>query len=275
MRLTEPGRSLPPFIWDASALHSAEWLYLAEAGRTAGAATHLSARRQTEFLIAALTRDAVASLELEGSLVPAEEMENCVRSRLGLAYAASNSARCEEEGPRCCMADLAAATLRRGNFLAAPTAADAVGILDDLGARLGGGDNSPPARRKTQARRNTRRELASFAAWFTATDEIDAAEAAASPLTQAGLAHLWFEAIHPYRFGSGIVGRALAENALLWRHPAVPFAPLSPILLSRQNEYYARLDQSCGGRDATEWLLWFAEAVIEAVRGHRAGFSDA
>lgn len=272
MRLIEPSHNLPPFVWDESALHRAEWLYLAEAGQTAGAALHLTQQRQTELIVAALTEDAAASLELEGTLIPREEMEACIRSRLGLAYLARNSGRCGG-GLRCCMADTALALLQRGNFLAARTPAESVKILEEIGTRMGGAENDPPARKKTQARRNTRRELESFAAWFTAKDGFDTAEAAGTPVTQAGLTHLWFEAIHPFRFGSGILGRALAENALLWRHPAIPYVPLSPLLLRHQNDYYARLDNACRDRDATEWLLWFAESATASLRHCRERFA--
>jgi hypothetical protein len=38
--------------------------------------------------------------------------------------------------------------------------------------------------------------------------------AAKSALMRAGIAHLWFESIHPFEDGNGRLGRAIAEKAL-------------------------------------------------------------
>lgn len=134
--------------------------------------------------------------------------------------------------------------------------------LKSIGAHFGNEDVTSSA---------TLRNLSGFLAWFTAKDS---AEAAAAPLTQAALAHLWFESIHPFPFGSGIVARALAEKSLLQHHPATPFTALSPELLARKNEYYSVLDRACLTRNATEWLVWFAEIVIEATKKTRTRMSS-
>jgi len=56
------------------------------------------------------------------------------------------------------------------------------------------------------------KEMARFAAWFNRT-----APAGREPLpalTRAGIAHLYFESIHPFEDGNGRIGRAIAEKAL-------------------------------------------------------------
>ncbi|MCD8140412.1 MAG: hypothetical protein LUE17_11655 [Planctomycetaceae bacterium] len=52
--------------------------------------------------------------------------------------------------------------------------------------------------------------------------------------------------------------------------PGHPFTPLAPVLLRRRIEYHSQLDTACRDRDATQWLLWFAAASIEAGRLARA-----
>jgi hypothetical protein len=55
-------------------------------------------------------------------------------------------------------------------------------------------------------------EMERFRAWFE-----DTAPTGTRPLpalTRAGLAHLWFESIHPFEDGNGRIGRAIAEKAL-------------------------------------------------------------
>jgi Fic family protein len=56
------------------------------------------------------------------------------------------------------------------------------------------------------------REMKRFVEWFNRT-----APEGPSPLpalTRAGIAHIYFESIHPFEDGNGRVGRAIAEKAL-------------------------------------------------------------
>jgi Fic family protein len=55
-------------------------------------------------------------------------------------------------------------------------------------------------------------EIARFIDWFNRTAPSGAAPLHA--LTRAGIAHLYFESIHPFEDGNGRIGRAIAEKAL-------------------------------------------------------------
>src|SRR3546814_18060404 len=55
-------------------------------------------------------------------------------------------------------------------------------------------------------------EMAAFIAWFN-----DTAPNGTKPLSaimRAGIAHIWFESIHPFEDGNGRIGRAIAEKDL-------------------------------------------------------------
>jgi len=57
-----------------------------------------------------------------------------------------------------------------------------------------------------------RQQMTRFVDWFNGT-----APAVREPLpalTRAGIAHLYFESIHPFEDGNGRIGRAIAEKAL-------------------------------------------------------------
>ena len=56
-------------------------------------------------------------------------------------------------------------------------------------------------------------EMDRLIAWFNRTAP-DGAEPLPA-LTRAGLAHLYFESIHPFEDGNGRIGRAIAEKALV------------------------------------------------------------
>jgi Fic family protein len=55
-------------------------------------------------------------------------------------------------------------------------------------------------------------EMTRFIDWFNRTGPSDAEPLPA--VTRAGVAHLYFECIHPFEDGDGRVGRTIAEKAL-------------------------------------------------------------
>ncbi len=119
----------PSFTLDEMALHRAEWLLLSEAGQAAGAARQAPPRRLTEYLVGALTGEALASLELEGRLVDPSAMEACVRAGLGLGAPGEDAP--ADALPRG-VADLLAHVLRGGS---APLT---VKRIREIGGALGG-----------------------------------------------------------------------------------------------------------------------------------------
>ena len=54
--------------------------------------------------------------------------------------------------------------------------------------------------------------MESFIAWFNRTGPGNREPLPA--LTRAGIAHLYFECIHPFENGNGRIGRALAEKSM-------------------------------------------------------------
>lgn len=89
-------------------------------------------------------------------------------------------------------------------------------------------------------------------------------------LARAGLAHLWFESIHPFEDGNGRIGRAIAEKALaqgMTQGLADPvLTAVAGTLLKHRKQYYGALEAASRDLEITDWLLWFAAKVIEAQR---------
>jgi Fic family protein len=106
--------------------------------------------------------------------------------------------------------------------------------------------------------------MARFVKWFNG-----AAPESSEPLpalTRAGLAHLYFESIHPFEDGNGRIGRTIAGKALAQclGRPTLP--ALAPAILSRRKSYYAALEAANKTMEVTDWLCWFAGIGIEAQR---------
>jgi len=86
------------------------------------------------------------------------------------------------------------------------------------------------------------------------------------PLTRAGLAHIWFESIHPYEDGNGRIGRAVSEKLLAQGLLTPVVTGMASTLLVHRKVYYAELERAHGTLEITDWLLWFAAKAIEAQR---------
>jgi len=93
-------------------------------------------------------------------------------------------------------------------------------------------------------------------------------------LVRAGIAHLWFEAIHPFEDGNGRIGRAIAELALAqdMRSGRRIFS-LSAQLAEDRSDYYAQLQVATGHArlDVTPWVQWFTgriAAAFDAATAH-------
>lgn len=117
-----------------------------------------------------------------------------------------------------------------------------------------------------------------FLAWFNGD------ESRKMPgVIRAGIAHLWFETIHPFDDGNGRVGRAIAEYALAQDMGTPVLLSLSTHIEKNRKDYYQELNSaSCCETTAevnaeldaeseqtikeniTHWLTWFIETLIIA-----------
>lgn len=93
----------------------------------------------------------------------------------------------------------------------------------------------------------------------------------------AGLAHLWFETLHPFDDGNGRVGRALAELVLARADGRTRRAySLSAQILRERDDYYRALEAAQrGALDITPWLDWFCACVERALRASIAELGTA
>jgi len=87
-------------------------------------------------------------------------------------------------------------------------------------------------------------------------------------LVRAGVAHAWFEIVHPFEDGNGRVGRALLDMALAQdEQRSTRLYSLSARFMDVRDEYYAALERtSSGPLDITPWLVWFLEQMAAAIR---------
>ena len=105
-------------------------------------------------------------------------------------------------------------------------------------------------------------EMGDFLNWFNVDQHDD-------PVIKAGLAHLWFVAIHPFEDGNGRIARAVGDMALARaEQSAQRFYSLSAQIQHERKEYYDRLEATQkGDMDVTAWLEWFLACLLRAIHG--------
>ena len=100
-------------------------------------------------------------------------------------------------------------------------------------------------------------EMERFLLWFNAE------QPGVNLLIKAGVAHLWFENIHPFEDGNGRIGRAICDMVLARSDGTDQrFYSLSSQFAKERKDYYLHLEEQ--GRSAPEitpWLQWFLGCV--------------
>lgn len=95
--------------------------------------------------------------------------------------------------------------------------------------------------------------------WLKGTDE--------HPLITSCVFHYEFEFIHPFADGNGRMGR-LWQTLILskWR-PVLAFMPVETIVRNRQAEYYASLGQADAQGEATKFVEFMLQALLDTLTG--------
>lgn len=107
-------------------------------------------------------------------------------------------------------------------------------------------------------------EMVRFVDWYNQTSPLSGNKSITG-IARAGIAHLWFEVIHPFDDGNGRVGRAIADHALSQSLGYPTSACLATVIEADKKSYYLQLEKaSRGSMDVNRWLDYFADTVIKA-----------
>ncbi len=104
-------------------------------------------------------------------------------------------------------------------------------------------------------------EMLLFLDWFNNHDKIDL-------VIKAAIAHLWFVSIHPFEDGNGRITRALSDMILAKADKSNQrFYSMSAQIRQERKGYYEILEKTQKGNlDITEWMKWFLQCLINALR---------
>lgn len=103
-------------------------------------------------------------------------------------------------------------------------------------------------------------EMSRFIDWYN--------DSSPTPV-KAAVAHLWFEAIHPFEDGNGRIGRAISDHAFSqsFGHPSITGISSAISASAASNkEYYSQLESATtGGLHVDRWIGYFLALAKEAL----------
>ncbi|MBM3787704.1 MAG: Fic family protein [Acidobacteria bacterium] len=264
----------PNFTWDGARLRKAEERFLLSSGMFAGTVRHLGPEEQEQLTIEAMSLEAMTTSAIEGEILDRASVQSSIRRQLGLADD-RRRAKPAEQG-------IAEMMVHLYRTFAEPLTEEtlfewhrmvALGLtgLKDIGRYrttteamqvVSGALHAPKVYFEAPPSAKVPGEMARFVKWFNKTSPEGAAPLPA--LTRAGIAHLYFESIHPFEDGNGRIGRAISEKALAQSVRQPTLTALAATILIRRKEYYRALERANKSNHVTPWLGWFAEIALEA-----------
>jgi Fic family protein len=264
----------PNFTYDPAAYAAAEACFLKAAGVVVGAVSYADPAQRQELTIDLIVQETLDSSAIEGEILDRASVQSSLARHLGLR-ADRRRANAAEAGAAELMANLY-------QTYDAPLSDEMLfdwhtmlmngrHDLADLGSYrthadpmqiVSGALHTPRVHYEAPPSDRVPTEMQAFIAWFneTAPNTIHPLPA----IIRAGIAHIWFESIHPFEDGNGRIGRAIAEKALAQTVEAPSLTALAETIHRHRKDYYAQLQLASRTNDISDWLSWFAEIVLEA-----------
>jgi len=269
----------PKFTFDKAALADLLALVAREQGHLFGTMLALGMNLRGEAHLHALTEEILKSSEIEGELLPRDQVRSSIARALGMDVAGLVPADRNVEGVVEMMLDatahyrakLTAERLFGWHSAMFPTGHsgmhrisvgrwrdDSTGPMRVVSGAIGKEKihfEAPPARRLSK-------EMDRFLRWFAAPGDSD-------PLLVAGEAHLWFVTIHPFDDGNGRIARAISDMVLARSEGSEQrFYSMSAQIRRERDAYYEMLERTQKGPlDITPWQQWFLSCLLRAIRG--------
>jgi len=266
----------PKFTWNGARLALAEEKFLVGGGVFVGTVKHLREEERNQLTIEAMRAEALTTSEIEGEILNRASVQSSLQRQMGLAADHRRVAPAEQgvsemmvslyktsSGP------LSDTMLFEWHRMLMTGRRD----LMEVGAYrttaepmqvVSGAMDAPKVHFEAPPSREVSFEMDGFIDWFNRT-----APGGPHPLpavTRAGMAHLYFESIHPFEDGNGRIGRAVAEKSLAQNLGQPTLIALAATILARRASYYEALEEANKRNEITNWLAWFAGITIEAQR---------
>ena len=264
----------PAFHWEEKVFAKAEAAFLRGSGVLIGSAKHLDEDVRQQLLVDAMSAEALNTSEIEGEILNRASVQSSIQRQLGLL---SDRLKVQpaEQGISELMVDLyrgVDGALTEDQLFAwhrmvvsGRTDLRDVGryrTMDEPMQVVSGASYAPKVHFEAPPSQRVRGEMGKFLEWFNTTAPGNTS--ALPALTRGGIAHLYFESIHPFEDGNGRIGRAIAEKALVQGFGQPVIVALARSILGHHSDYYQALEDATKTNEVTNWLRWFSAIALEA-----------
>lgn len=263
----------PHFTWQTDKLRRREDSFLRHAGVIIGSQSVLSAENGLQLAIELMGGEALDTSQIEGEMLDRHSIQASIRKHLGLTVDRRSGP--AEAGIARMMVDLyqslgkplQESQLFQWHEMIMNGRWDLAGIghyraHDDVMEIVSGPVGRQRVHFVAPSSGCLPQEMHRLFDWLMQTSPEGPEPLPA--VTRAGIAHLWFESLHPFEDGNGRLGRALVENALAEGSERPVLTGVSSVFLKKRSEYYRALGQANRTLQIDAWLDWFADAVLEA-----------
>lgn len=262
------------FEFDEAQMQIFEAEFNRQAGIVTGSVMHLENENVDKLKIELLTQEALSTSGIEGEILKRESVQSSIRKNLGLQTSKRN-VQAKEAGIGELMVDLynnyEAVLSHKVLYNWHAMINNGRRDLEVIGGYrqhkevmqiVGGNLTNQKVFYEAPPSDVVKKEMTKFIKWYN--DHID--DTTMPALLFAGIAHIYFEIIHPFEDGNGRIGRALVEKSISQKLKTPALNSFSKVIEKNKKEYYSAL-QSCNhSNDITKWLTYFCKTIINAQK---------
>jgi Fic family protein len=242
----------PHFSYEAGKITPCEHQFLHQAGIFTGVIKHINDEDKQALTVQIICEEALKTSEIEGEILNRESVQSSIRRNFGLS-ADRRKVPPAEQGISEMMLDLF-------HHFDRPLTNQLLFVWHKM-LMQGRRDLKAVGRYRTteEAMQVVSGPMHAPKVHF----EAPPSKTLPAEMKRAGIAHLYFESIHPFEDGNGRIGRALCEKSLSQSLHQPTLISLSPIIHGKKKDYYAWLEKSNQHNEITGWLVYFAETILQ------------
>lgn len=263
-------KNWPEFTYIEEKLGDYEKEFLHKAGMLFGSLKHISSEDHDVFKVNLISDEAYNTSAIEGEILNRDSLQSSIRRQFGLKTG-NRRIPPAEQGISEMMVDLyktydlplSHEQLFEWHTMLTNGRRDLIDIgayrtHEDPMQVVSGAIDNPKIHFQAPPSSRVPREMEAFVTWFNGES------LKLEPLLRAGIAHLYFESIHPFEDGNGRIGRAISEKALSQSLKRPTLTAISYAIEKRKKDYYSALERNQSGLEITDWMNYFSEMVLTA-----------
>jgi Fic family protein len=264
-------RNWPNFSYKAEAFIEPERQFLHRAGAMHGSLKHVADVDKDTLRVELMSEEAYKTSEIEGEILSRDSLQSSIRKHFGLKTD-NRKIPPSEQGIAEMLVDVyknyAEPLDHKRLFLWHKMLTNGRRDLRDIGSYrtqeepmqiISGPLHEPKVHFEAPPSRTIPKEMETFVRWFNSTGE-----GKRPILLRAGIAHIWFESIHPFEDGNGRIGRAISEKSLSQGLKQPTLIALAKVIERSRKTYYEALQSGSRNLTIQHWLEYFCEKVLEA-----------